>query len=87
VISDRLLFSLYSLFVPYRIVCPLCERIGVVRMERVITGGHCARVYECGRCLHSWEVTEIGHATKAPKIIPLRKPRILPLGPKSNRLS
>jgi hypothetical protein len=74
---------LYSEFVPYQMICPQCEQIGFVRMERVITGVYSARAYECGRCLHTWQVTETGQAPEAPKHTPRPKPRTRRLGPHS----
>jgi hypothetical protein len=67
--------QLYSTFVPYQMICPQCEQIGFVRMERVITGVYCVRAYECGRCSHAWQVTDTLQAPEAPKHTPLPKPR------------
>lgn len=40
---------------PYRVVCPRCQKLGLVRTERVIAKGEARTHYFCGRCLHEWD--------------------------------
>jgi hypothetical protein len=35
--------------------CERCQRVGVVRLERIITGSQVTLSYYCGACDHSWK--------------------------------
>jgi hypothetical protein len=41
--------------VPDKSKCPLCKKVGLVRVETVIKGGTATRVCYCGGCGGSWE--------------------------------
>jgi hypothetical protein len=43
---------------PDRIPCVSCQRIGLVRFERVIRGDHAIKSFRCFACNQSWEVAE-----------------------------
>ena len=42
----------------YRIECPACGRVGLVRAEHVIIGASAAKTYYCGGCNHQWANSE-----------------------------
>ena len=43
---------------PDKTVCPNCQRIGLVRQERIIKGGSTSVAYYCGHCDHTWTLME-----------------------------
>ncbi len=44
---------------PAKTRCAHCRTVGFVRWEYVITGTTSRTIYYCGRCDHSWAVTEL----------------------------
>ena len=41
---------------PQRTPCEHCHGVGLVRLERIITGMQVTLSYRCGACDHSWQV-------------------------------
>ena len=41
---------------PQHTPCEHCHRVGLVRLERIITGTQVTLSYYCGACDHSWQV-------------------------------
>jgi hypothetical protein len=41
-----------------RITCPYCNRIGLVRSERIFKGRSAISAYYCGGCTRSWEMAD-----------------------------
>ena len=44
-----------QLLVPLHTPCERCQRVGLVRLERIITGTAVTLSYYCGACDHSWQ--------------------------------
>ena len=51
---------------PDRTLCPHCGKIGFVRRERVIKGGHTLTAFYCGSCNRSWEIEETDDTPRPP---------------------
>jgi hypothetical protein len=51
---------------PTKTPCQRCNRVGFVRTETVIKGGHCYRLFYCGSCNNTWEVTDDGEPQDKP---------------------
>ena len=63
---------------PYRIQCPYCARIGLVRLEQVITGSMARQLYYCGYCEHEWDgqsPANPGKTSVKPKADRRKRPR------------
>jgi hypothetical protein len=43
---------------PDRTPCVKCKKVGFVRWERVLRGGHGFTDYYCGHCDHGWTVAD-----------------------------
>jgi transcription elongation factor Elf1 len=41
--------------VPDRLICPKCDKRGLVRSERIITKQGAKTHYFCGHCDHEWD--------------------------------
>ena len=41
---------------PQNTPCERCHRVGLVHVERIITGTRVTLVYFCGACDHTWEM-------------------------------
>jgi hypothetical protein len=41
---------------PQNTPCERCQRIGLVRLERIITGTNVTLSYYCGACTHTWQL-------------------------------
>jgi len=41
---------------PQNTACEGCQRVGFVRLERIITGTKVTLAYFCGACDHAWQV-------------------------------
>ena len=41
---------------PQNTPCERCQRVGLVRLERIITGTKVTLSYYCGACDHSWQM-------------------------------
>jgi hypothetical protein len=41
---------------PQHTPCERCQRVGLVRLERIITGTKVTLSYYCGACDHMWQV-------------------------------
>jgi hypothetical protein len=41
---------------PQHTACEQCRRVGLVRLERIITGTSVTLSYYCGACHHVWQV-------------------------------
>ena len=41
---------------PQQTPCERCQRVGLVRLERIIAGNTVTLSYYCGACDHSWEL-------------------------------
>ena len=39
--------------------CERCQRVGLVRVERIITGKMVTLAYFCGACEHSWQMAAL----------------------------
>lgn len=52
---------------PQNTPCELCQRVGFVRLERVITGTTVTLSYYCGACDHSWQ-SAIPDPRKVPRV-------------------
>jgi hypothetical protein len=51
---------------PDRIPCPRCTRVGLVRVERVITGSVVRELRYCGYCEFEWDILAPPKPAKAP---------------------
>jgi hypothetical protein len=51
----------------YRIECPMCRRVGLVRAEQVIIGASAAKAYYCGGCNHQWAISEPAAKSDGPQ--------------------
>jgi hypothetical protein len=71
----------YSDFMPHQTPCPNCGKVGLVRIEHVITGTTATRAFYCGGCDHQWSTTE-QPLTAGPIDSALSKPRTRQYGPK-----
>ena len=40
---------------PQNMSCERCQRVGLVREERIITGTQVTLSYYCGACDHTWQ--------------------------------
>ena len=40
---------------PQNMSCERCQRVGLVREERIITGTKLTLAYYCGACDHAWQ--------------------------------
>jgi hypothetical protein len=81
---ERVCSQAHCQFVPHQIPCPSCTRIGLVRVEHVITGKLASRAYYCGGCDHEWCVDE-HPPIPPPTFSPLPKARTRRYGPKRAR--
>jgi hypothetical protein len=43
---------------PFSTPCVRCEKIGLVRTEREITGKTLTVLYYCGACQHTWNIVQ-----------------------------
>ncbi len=43
-----------------RTACPKCERVGFVRLERIIKAGAEVESFYCGACEHEWRTATDG---------------------------
>ena len=41
---------------PQTVPCERCQRVGLVHLERIITGSQVTLAYYCGACEHSWQL-------------------------------
>ena len=41
---------------PQNTPCERCQRVGEVRLERIITGTRVTLSYYCGWCAHTWQL-------------------------------
>ena len=41
---------------PHNTPCERCQRVGLVRLERIITGTKVTLSYYCGACAHTWQL-------------------------------
>jgi hypothetical protein len=41
---------------PQTLPCERCQRVGLVRIERIITGTRVTLSYYCGACDSSWQI-------------------------------
>ena len=44
--------------VPLSIPCVRCEQVGLVRIEREITGKMVTLLYTCDACQHTWQMVQ-----------------------------
>jgi hypothetical protein len=51
--------------------CEQCHRVGLVRLERIITGTKVTLSYYCGSCDHMWQ-DDTPAPRKAARIAPLK---------------
>ena len=49
-----------------RTVCVRCNHVGLVRVERVLTGSVLTLQYYCGKCDHTWDVPQVDRRTPIP---------------------
>ena len=55
---------------PQHTPCERCHRVGLVRLERIITGTQVTLAYYCGACEHSWQVVtpDPRHGVRLPSV-------------------
>jgi hypothetical protein len=56
---------------PQHTACEQCHRVGLVRLERIITGTKVTLSYYCGGCDHTWKV-DLPDPRKAARAAPLK---------------
>ena len=56
---------------PQHTPCERCQRVGLVRLERIITGTKVTLSYYCGACDHRWQV-DTPDPRKAVRLAPLK---------------
>jgi hypothetical protein len=55
----------YVALVGDRLICPICQKTGFVRLEREIKGGVTRTVGHCGACDNFWMTTDDGRPTRS----------------------
>jgi hypothetical protein len=45
---------------PFAIACPACEKVGLIRAERVFRGASSYVAYYCGGCTYQWQTPHNG---------------------------